>query len=84
MRYTLIWETAATDGLKRLRRRDGDAVRPFVQAINALASDPEPPESTKLGSTSIRRLRGGDHRATYEIDGPRIAIKVLMVGRTPA
>lgn len=80
MTHTIIWEPAATAGLKRLRDRDGDAVRPLVQAINGLASNPEPPESSKLGTTGIRRLRVGPYRATYEIDGDRIAIKVLMVG----
>ncbi|MDT0441691.1 type II toxin-antitoxin system RelE family toxin [Streptomyces johnsoniae] len=83
MTYTVIWERAAAEGLKRPRRRDGDRVRPLVQAVNALAAHPEPPHSSKLGSTHIRRLRVGPYRATYEIDGDTIAIKVLMVGSTP-
>lgn len=80
MTYTIIFEPAATAGLKRLRARDGNKVRPLVQAINALATNPEPPASSKLGNAGIRRLRVGPYRATYEIDGDRIAIQVLMVG----
>ncbi|WP_327324372.1 type II toxin-antitoxin system RelE/ParE family toxin [Streptomyces sp. NBC_01210] len=83
MRLTIIWEPAAASGLRRLKARDGDAVRPLVQAINALALDPEPVASSKLGGTGLRRLRVGAYRATYEIDGSRVAIKVLMVGSTP-
>ncbi|WP_328915489.1 MULTISPECIES: hypothetical protein [unclassified Streptomyces] len=49
MRFTIVWEQAATDGMKRLRQRDGDAVKPFIRAINGLATNPEPPESSKLG-----------------------------------
>ncbi|WP_307537913.1 type II toxin-antitoxin system RelE/ParE family toxin [Streptomyces sp. V3I8] len=54
----------------------------MVQAINALARQSEPPESSKLGGTDLRRLRVDAYRVTYEIDGARVAIKVLMVGRT--
>jgi mRNA interferase RelE/StbE len=83
VRYTIIWEPSATETLKRLRQRDGDQVRPLVLAINSLASNPEPPESGKLGGTDKRRLRVGRYRALYEIDGDRIAVKVLTVGSTP-
>lgn len=83
MTYTIIWEPAAMEALKRLRQRDGDQLRPLVQAINALAANPEPPESTKLGGTSTRRLRIGRYRALYEIDGDRVAVKILTVGSAP-
>ena len=84
MSYTIIWEKAASEGLRRLRTRDGNAVKPLVKAINALSQDPEPATSTKLGNTSLRRLRVGAYRATYAIDGGTIAIRVLMVGSTAA
>ncbi|KUO19689.1 type II toxin-antitoxin system RelE family toxin [Streptomyces dysideae] len=84
MSYTIIWERAASEGLKRLRVRDGDAVKPLVKAINVLAGNPEPAASSKLGNTNLRRLRVGMYRATYEIDGSSIAIKILMVGSTAA
>lgn len=65
MSYTIIWERAASEGLKRLRARDGDAVKPLVKAISALAHSPEPAASSKLGTTNLRRLRVGVYRATY-------------------
>lgn len=61
--------------LKRLRARDGEAVKPLVKAINALANNPEPAASSKLGTTSLRRLRVGVYRATYDIDGNSVAIR---------
>ncbi|WP_371578796.1 type II toxin-antitoxin system RelE/ParE family toxin [Streptomyces sp. NBC_01314] len=82
MSYTIIWERAASEGLKRLRARDGGAVKPLVQAINALARNPEPATSGKLGNTNLRRLRVGVYRATYEIDGDTVSVKILMVGST--
>lgn len=84
MTYTVIWEKAAADGLKRLRQREGDKVKPLVQVINRLAANPEPPESSKLGGSGIRRLRIGRYRATYRVDGDRVAVQVLMVGSVPA
>ncbi|MFK0294879.1 type II toxin-antitoxin system RelE/ParE family toxin [Streptomyces sp. NPDC090442] len=84
MSHTVIWERTASEGLKRLRSKHGDAVKPFVRAVNALADNPEPLSSTKLGGTDLRRLRVGNFRATYEIDGIHIAVKVLSVGASPA
>ncbi|WP_324609631.1 type II toxin-antitoxin system RelE family toxin [Streptomyces sp. WM6386] len=78
----MIWERAASEGLKRLRSRDGDAVKALVKAINTVAQNPEPAASTKLGNTNLRRLRVDACRATYEIDGDTVAIKILMVGST--
>ncbi|PBC96661.1 ParE-like toxin of type II ParDE toxin-antitoxin system [Streptomyces sp. Ag82_O1-15] len=59
-------------------------MKPLVNAINALAGNPEPAASSKLGSTNLRRLRVGVYRATYEIDGVTVAIKILTVGTTAA
>ncbi|MFE1881081.1 type II toxin-antitoxin system RelE family toxin [Streptomyces diastatochromogenes] len=84
MSFTIIWERAASEGLKRLPARDGDAVKPLVKAINGLSQNPEPTTSSKLGTTNLRRLRVGTYRATYEIDGRTVAIKILMVGSTTA
>lgn len=57
-------------------------MKPLVKAINSLALNPEPSASNKLGTTNLRRLRVGVYRATYEIEGGTVAIKILMVGGT--
>ncbi|MCF1595578.1 hypothetical protein [Streptomyces muensis] len=55
--YTITWATrAASEGLERLRARDGDAVKPLVKAINALARIPEPNPSSKLGTTNLANV----------------------------
>ncbi|GCB47634.1 hypothetical protein SNL152K_4939 [Streptomyces sp. NL15-2K] len=56
----------------------------LLKAINALTQNPEPTTSSKLGNTNLRRLRIGPYRATYEIDGGTVAIKILMIGSTAA
>ncbi|MGW1077577.1 type II toxin-antitoxin system RelE family toxin [Streptomyces sp. NPDC002537] len=81
MTHTIIWEFRARQGLDKLRARDDVAVRAVTRAINGLARDPEPLNSSKLGGTGLRRLRVGEYRVTYEIDGLNEAIKVLMVGK---
>ncbi|WP_256255243.1 type II toxin-antitoxin system RelE/ParE family toxin [Streptomyces sp. cf124] len=58
-------------------------MKPLLKAINALTDAPEPAASSKLSATCLRRLRIGVYRATYEIDGSTVSIKVLMVGSTP-
>lgn len=65
-------------------------MRAYVPAVvrrtrsTRLADNPEPPASTKLGGTNLRRLKVAEFRATYEVDSGRIAVKVLMVGATAA
>ncbi|MFF4405787.1 type II toxin-antitoxin system RelE/ParE family toxin [Streptomyces sp. NPDC001262] len=83
MRYTVIWEPAASSALRRLRARDPEAVKPLVRAVNGLALDPEPAASAKLGG-GLRRLHVGNYRATYRIDGDRIAVEVILVGKVPS
>ncbi|MBH1938407.1 type II toxin-antitoxin system RelE/ParE family toxin [Streptomyces sp. AV19] len=81
MTYTIIWELRARQGLEKLRAQDTTVASAVTRAVNQLARDPEPPSSSKLGGTGFRRLRIGEYRVTYEIDGINIAIKVLMVGK---
>ncbi|MFL4496797.1 type II toxin-antitoxin system RelE family toxin [Streptomyces sp. VTCC 41912] len=84
MSHTVIWERAASEGLKRLPAKYGDTVKPFVRAVNALADNPEPRSSNRLGGTHLRCLRVGEFRATYEFDGAHLAVKVLTADATPA
>ncbi|MFF4159459.1 hypothetical protein [Streptomyces sp. NPDC001678] len=55
MRHTLIWANNTARSMRALRERDGDAVKPFADAVNALARNPRPPEAVQLGGTE----RGG-------------------------
>jgi len=78
--YTIIWETPAQGTYRALKAGDPDGARKVKQAVDALARDPEPTNSTKV-SDNIRRLHIDAYRVTYRIDGVNIAITVLMVGK---
>nr|WP_245697652.1 hypothetical protein [Streptomyces phaeochromogenes] len=45
MRLTIIWEPAAAAGLRRLKSRDGDAVKPLVQGSTPSLSNPSRPRA---------------------------------------
>lgn len=66
------WRTAA---LKSARRylADQDGMRAVNAAISALAADPDPPESFPYGG-EYRRLRVGDYRVLYRVQGDVITI----------
>jgi mRNA-degrading endonuclease RelE of RelBE toxin-antitoxin system len=49
-------------------------------AVNALARDPESPDSLHWGDSSFYRLPVGGYRVLYEVDG---TVRVWSLGRTP-
>ncbi|MBH1933625.1 type II toxin-antitoxin system RelE/ParE family toxin [Streptomyces sp. AV19] len=69
--------------MRALRQKDGDAVKPYADAINALATNPRPADAARLGGTNTWRLHVGRYRALYEIDGPNVAVTLLLIGSTP-
>ncbi|MCC3771152.1 type II toxin-antitoxin system RelE/ParE family toxin [Streptomyces sp. UNOC14_S4] len=83
MRYTLIWANDTARKLRELRQRDGDAVKPFHDAISGLARDPRPPAAAQMGGTNSYRLHVGKYRAMYEISDSRVSVTVLLIGNTP-
>ncbi|MEU3354789.1 type II toxin-antitoxin system RelE/ParE family toxin [Streptomyces sp. NPDC037389] len=83
MRHTLIWANNTARSMRALRERDGDAVKPFADAINALARNPRPYDAVQLGGTDTWRLRVGRYRAMYEIDGTRVSVTLLLIGSAP-
>ncbi|MEV4923540.1 type II toxin-antitoxin system RelE family toxin [Streptomyces roseoverticillatus] len=82
MTYTLIWANNTARKMRALRQRDGDAVKPFADAVNGLARDPRPAEAVQLGSTATWRLRVGKYRAMYEVDGTHVSVTLLLIGST--
>lgn len=81
MRYTIVWETSALNTFKQLKASDPHAAKIIASAVNALAKNPEPAGSVKV-SPNVRRLRVDTYKITYRIDGDRIAVTVLMVGKS--
>jgi mRNA interferase RelE/StbE len=78
MRYTIEIVTSARKSLRTLPREAQIRVR---NAIDALAEDPYPPKVKKMeGMTDAYRIRIGEYRVVYEIQGHRLIILVLRIG----
>jgi mRNA interferase RelE/StbE len=51
-----------------------------VEKVRALASEPRPHGSEKLGGAEKYRIRQGDYRILYEIDDASKTVTVVKVG----
>ena len=74
----LVIEADALKALLRMPKRDADGLR---EKLRLFAADPydKHPWAKAFGSGS-GRIRHGDWRAVYEIDGQKIAVVVLKIG----
>ncbi|MFJ8313414.1 MULTISPECIES: type II toxin-antitoxin system RelE/ParE family toxin [unclassified Streptomyces] len=81
MTYSIIWEPEATSAAVRFLKDDPQGLAALYEAVDALAADPRPANSTPYGS-GYRRLRAGSYRALYLIDDRIIRILVTHIGRT--
>jgi mRNA-degrading endonuclease RelE of RelBE toxin-antitoxin system len=75
---TIEWSPRAITTASRFLS-DKPGLTAVVAAVDALAADPDPPESFRWGDT--RRLRAGAYRVMYVIEGARITID--RVDRVP-
>jgi mRNA interferase RelE/StbE len=67
--------------LRDLRALDRTVQRRIAAAVNALAQDPRPPGVEKLtGEGELYRIRVGEYRIIYSIDGGRLIVLVLLIG----
>ncbi len=66
---------------KKLRKLDRDIRARLMKAIAALAENPFPPDAKKLtGAGKLWRIRVGDYRVVYQVDGNRLIIVIVDVG----
>jgi mRNA interferase RelE/StbE len=76
--YRIEVSATAERQLKKIRREDKVRV---LRAISLLASEPRPDGCKKMsGYDDIYRIRIGNYRVIYEIDGKRIIIVILKIG----
>lgn len=74
----LVIEAAALKALIRMPQRDASALR---EKLKKFAADPYAPHSwAKAFAANSGRIRHGDWRALYEIDGGKITVTILKVG----
>jgi len=78
MRYTVEFTASALREFKTLDRAVQHRIAP---RIDELAKNPIPPGAKKLrGEPSHYRIRVGDYRIIYRIEGSRVAIVVVKIG----
>ncbi|GAA1355873.1 type II toxin-antitoxin system RelE family toxin [Streptomyces beijiangensis] len=82
MTYEIIWEPRATHEAVRFLKDDPVGLSALYEAVDLLATQPRPIESTPYGSADVRRLHVGDYRVLYLIDEDVIRILVTQLGRT--
>ncbi len=79
MKYAVLLEKAAARFLLRLR--DAKLKARLDESIESLATDPRPPGCRMLAGTPDRyRIRVGDCRIIYSVDGGRVTVLVLAIG----
>jgi mRNA interferase RelE/StbE len=78
MRCVLEFTTSATREFKAL---DKQLQRRITEKVTALCEDPFPPGSKKLKAQLDHfRIRVGDYRVIYRIDGKRVVIVIVRIG----
>jgi len=77
-KYKIHISSSAEKALKKLPGKDLIKV---IETIQKLAIDPKPPGCRKLsGEEDVFRVRQGNYRIIYEIEGKKLLILVLKIG----
>jgi mRNA interferase RelE/StbE len=78
MRYALEFTASAS---REFRALDRQFQRRVSEKVNALCEDTFPPGSKKLKAQADHfRIRVGDYRVVYRVDGKRVVIVIVRVG----
>lgn len=79
--YRVRLARRAERGLRRIRQGDPRGYKRVVTAIRSLAEDPLPRGAAKLMGFDppAWRMRVGDYRVVYEIDGDELVVVVVNV-----
>lgn len=78
MPYRVEFKPSARRQLRKLPR---DVQARIISRVEALAHDPRPPGSEEIsGGEDLHRIRIGDYRVVYEIQGRVLLVLVVRVG----
>jgi mRNA interferase RelE/StbE len=78
MRYVLEFTASA---IREFRDLDKQLQRRITEKVTALCEDPFPPENKKLKAQPDHfRIRVGDYRVIYRIDGKRVVVVIVRIG----
>ena len=76
-RYEVRFRKSVGKDIDPIPKRD---VQRIIEAVQALADDPRPPQSRKLSGAEKYRLRCGVYRVLYEIHDEVLVVCVVKVG----
>lgn len=77
-KYKIVISSSAEKILKKIPKKDLSKV---ISTIEALALDPNPHGSRKLaGEQAAFRVRQGNYRIIYEVQGQKLIILILKIG----
>jgi mRNA interferase RelE/StbE len=78
MRYGLEFTTSA---LRELNNLDSQVRQRITTKITGLRDDPFPSSTKKLqGLPNHFRIRVGDYRIVYRVDGDRVIVVIVKIG----
>ncbi|MFY9674003.1 MAG: type II toxin-antitoxin system RelE/ParE family toxin [Terriglobales bacterium] len=78
MPYAIEFTNSARREFEALDRASQRRIAP---RIDALATHPFPSGAKKLqGERGLFRIRAGDYRIVYQVDGKRITVLILKIG----
>jgi len=78
MRYSLEFTASAS---REFRSLDRQVQRRITEKVDALCDNPFPSGSKKLkGEVEHFRIRVGDYRVVYRIDGKRVVVVIVRIG----
>ena len=82
MSYTIEITPAAEKTLLKLAKKDRALMVRIDRALHSLSDDPTPSNSKHLIGevNSLYRLRVGDYRIIYQIDGGKLIVLIVHVG----
>jgi len=82
MPYTIELTPAAEKTLLKLAKKDRALMVRIDRALLSLANNPTPPNSKNLVGevANLYRLRVGDYRIIYQVDGGKLIVLVVHVG----
>ncbi len=70
------------EAARQIRKLPQTAQRLVIARIEALAAEPRPARSKKLaGEADLWRVRAGDYRIIYTINGGELLVLVVLVQR---
>lgn len=82
MPYTIELTPAAEKTLLKLAKKDRALMVRMDRALLSLTDNPTPPNSKHLVGevANLYRLRVGDYRIIYQVDGGKLVVLIVHVG----